>query len=171
MKGMLKDLQSHPEMMDEEMKSMMKDMKNKETEMTEDKAELAQQLEISNKATETLKAELEGVKKELTNKEGQLKVFEQKEAARLKAEEDARWQEIKNKLPIGLTHKEEDVTKLKEEWIGNKDAFYMRHFVNATKPELPGEEGKEIVNQDTDLDKPGEGAKIGEYDPATKEWK
>ncbi len=147
-KSVLKELQSHPEMMDDEMKSMMKDMKNKEqeTEMTEDKAELAKQLEISNKATETLKAELDGTKKELANKVEQLKVFEQKEAERKTAEENARWQEIKNKLPIGLTHKPEDEKVLRDMWIANKDTFYMQHFVNKDEKKLPGEEGKAIVN-------------------------
>jgi cation transport regulator len=155
MKGVLKDLQSHPEMMDDEMKNMMKGMKNKDREQEtidtmgkED--ELSKQLEISNKEKETLTGTIEGLEKEIANKNEQLKVFAQKEADRLKIESDARWQEIKNKLPVGLTHKEEDVANLRKDWESNKDAFYMKHFVNAEHIVLPGEEGKTIANKELD---------------------
>ncbi len=153
LKNMLKELQSHPEMMDDEMKTMMKDMKNKEQETIDTMGkedELSKQLEISNKEKETLTETIEGFKKEIANKDEQLKVFVQKETDRLKTESDARWQEIKNKLPVGLTHKDEDVVALRRDWESNKDAFYMKHFVNAEHTMLPGEEGKSIANQELD---------------------
>lgn len=169
MKSMLKDLQSHPEMMDDEMESMMEGMKNKEQETKgtmgkED--ELTKQLEISNKEKETLTGELKGAKEALEIANKQLKVFEQNEATRKAAEEESRWQELKNKLPVGLTHKEEDVKALRDAWISNKDEFYMKHFVNATKPELPGEEGKEIVNRAGEQKAPS----VGNWNPRTQKW-
>lgn len=175
-KSMLKDLQSHPEMMDDEMKSMMKDMNmtNKQEINMGKEDELSKQLEISNKEKETLTGEIAGLKNEIANKDAQLKVFEQKEATRLKAQEDANWLTIKNKLKLngqaGLVHKAEDEASLREGWVANKDDFYLKHFVLKEQKVLPGDEGKEMVNI-VDDDKPSEGAKLGDYDPKTGGWK
>jgi len=159
-KSMLKELQSHPEMMDDEMKSMMKDMNmtNKQETTMGKEDELSKQLEISNKEKETLTGEIAGLKKEIANMDTQLKAFEQKEAARMKAQEDANWLAIKNKLPKGLVHKAEDEAKLREGWIANKDQFYMAHFVLKEQKELPGEDGKSAVNQE---DKSAHGFTVG----------
>lgn len=155
MKGVLKDLQSHPEMMDDEMKSMMKDMKNKEqeTKMTEGKeGELTKQLEISNKEKETLTGELKGAKELLEIANKQLKVFEQKETERKKAESESRWQTIKNKIPKGLTHKPEDEVALKKQFDEQPQEFAVRMTEFMNKPELPGEDGKAITNTDPDAE-------------------
>lgn len=153
MKGVLKDLQSHPEMMDDEMKSMMKGMKNKEQETKDTMGkedELTKQLEISNKEKETLTGQVEGLKTEIANKTEQLKVFEQKEAERKKTETESRWQTIKNKIPKGLTHKPEDEASLRKTFEEQPQEFAVRMTEFMNKPELPGEEGKAIVNAEQD---------------------
>ncbi len=155
-KNALKDLQSHPEMMDDEMKTMMKDMKNKEQETKDTMGkedELTKQLEISNKEKETLTGQVEGLKKEIANKTEQLKVFEQKEAERIKATTESRWQTIVNSFPKGIRDDASRVTKLRTEFETDAQGFTltMLEIKNAEArviAGLPGEEGKAIANSD-----------------------
>ncbi len=132
------------------------EISNKETKMAEGKEdELTKQLEISNKEKETMKSELtkrdETIKQlEISNKEvkEQLKVFEQKETERKKAESESRWLTIKNRIPKGLTHKPEDEAALKKIYEEQTQEFAVRMTEFMNKPELPGEDGKVIVNSD-----------------------
>jgi len=137
LKSVLNDLQSHPEMMDDDMKSMMKGMKNKETDMGKED-ELAKQLEISNKEKETLKAELD-------TRDAKLKVFEQKETERIKETREAQWQTIKKSIPVGLTHKSEDEAKLRSEFEADPYGFAVK-LTEFKQKQGTLEEGKEFAN-------------------------
>ncbi len=138
------------------------EISNKETEtkMTEDKEnELTKQLEISNKEKETMKSELvnrdETIKQlDISNKElkEQLKVFEQKEAERVKTLTESRWQTIVNSLPKGVREGDKDA-KLKAEFETDPQAFTLRLLeIKNTESKiiagLHGEEGAAIVNSD-----------------------
>ncbi len=145
MKSMLKDLQSHPEMMDDEMKSMMTGMKKETKNTMGNEDELANQLQISNTKIETMTSELEDTKTQLGNAMAQLKVFEQRETDRLKVTREEQWQKIKKGIPIGLTHKAEDETKLRSEFESDPYAFAAK-LTEFNQTAGTQEEGTEFQN-------------------------
>lgn len=154
-KSMLKELQSHPEMMDDEMKSMMKDMKKELKNTMSKEDELANQLAISNTEKETLKGELAIKNTELETAKAQLKVFEQKETERIKATTESRWQTIVNSLPKGIKDDAGKVAKLRTEFETDSQGFTLTMLeIKNTEARiianLPGEDGKAIVNAEQD---------------------
>jgi len=97
-------------------------------------------LEIANKDIETRKATI-------TDLETKVHEFEQKETDALKVKRDEQWAEIKNKLPPGLTHTDEDEKSLRGEFDTDPYTFSTK-YVGIQNKEEHGESGQEFVNSD-----------------------
>lgn len=82
--------------------------------------DMTSNLEIANKEIETHKATITGL-------ETKVKEFEQKEGDALKVTRDAQWEEIKNKLPPGLTHTDDATTALRAEWDTDPHGFSSKY--------------------------------------------
>ena len=148
LKSVLKDLQSQPEMMDEDMKVIIDGMTQIEAKNMDSKeTELTTQLEISNKEKETLTTERDGLLTDVSNMKEQLKVFEQKEADTLKTMRETQWTAIKNKIPTGLVADEAAEKAMREKFESDPHAFAVT-LTEIKNTEAPKEEeGVEVVNQ------------------------
>ena len=100
-------------------------------------------LEIANKDIETHKAKITGL-------ETQVKEFEQKETDALKVTRDAQWLEIKNRLPPGLTHTEDDDKALRAEWEADGQTFSSK-YVGIQNQASRGESGSEHPPNTADI--------------------
>lgn len=190
-KSVLKDLQSHPENMDDDMKvivSEMDDIKNTQETNMDEIEKLADQLKISNTENEALKGESDALKgdKEALESElaikntelgvanDKLKVFGDEEIARKEATRNSQWMTIENSLPAGLVKNPEDVAKLKVEFETDAQAFAaklidIKNTEAEVKKNLPVEDGVEFIN--TDEDGNSTGVNLGEWDPIAKVFK
>ena len=112
-------------------------------------------LEVANKDIETHKATITGL-------ETKVKEFEQKEVDALKVKRDEQWTEIKNKLPPGLTHTEDDAKALRVEWDTDPYTFSSK-YVGIQNQEGRGESGAEFTSGTSE-------ASMGTWDPVKKEW-
>lgn len=74
---------------------------------------LNQELKGKDDLISSLSAEKEALSKELIEIKNKIEVDE---ATRVKILRDVQWTEIKNSLPVGLTHKPEDESKLRTQW-------------------------------------------------------
>lgn len=97
-------------------------------------------LEIVNKDIETHKATITGL-------ETKVKEFEQKEVDALKVTRDAQWEEIKNKLPPGLTHTEDNEKALQGEFDTDPYTFSTK-YVGIQNQAGRGESGEEFPTGD-----------------------
>lgn len=166
LKSVLKDLQSQPEMVDEDMQVILDGMAQKqtgETNMESKELELTNQLEISNKEKETLTAERDGLLTEVSNMKETLKVFEQKEADALVATRETQWQTIKNTIPKGMIADAEAEKTLRAEFEADGQAFAVKMAMVENKAPIP-EEGEGVVNTSDKLgtDKPPSDKAIAE---------
>ena len=98
----------------------------------------------------------------ITGLETQVKEFEQKETDALKVKRDEQWTEIKNKLPPGLTHKEDDEKVLRGEWDTDPYTFSSK-YVGIQNQEGRGESGAEFTSGTSE-------ASMGTWDLLKKEW-
>lgn len=113
------------------------DIANKELETV--KATITEKdgaVEVLNKETEALKSTIEG-------HETTIKEFKQKEADALIAQRDKQWDEVAAGLPVGLTHKEEDVKALRTEWDADPHGFSAKYIPICLKEPAKGESGDE----------------------------
>ena len=100
-------------------------------------------LEIANKDIETHKATITGL-------ETKVKEFEQKEVDALKVKRDEQWEEIKNKLPPGLTHTDDATTALRAEWDTDPYTFSSK-YVGIQNQASRGESGSEHPPNTADI--------------------
>lgn len=112
-------------------------------------------LEIANKEAETHKAII-------TDLETKVKAFEQKEADSLKSKRDEQWTEIKNKLPPGLTHKDDDAKALRVEWDTDPYTFSTK-YVGLTNKDATGESGAEFTQTDPNTAEAADLKEISEF--------
>jgi len=120
------------------------DIANKEIEGLKTQAtEKDSTLEVANKEIETHKATITGL-------ETKVKEFEQKEVDALKVTRDAQWTEIKNKLPPGLTHTEDDAKALRVEWDTDPYTFSSK-YVGIQNQAPRGESGSEHPPNTADI--------------------
>ena len=121
----------------------------KEVENMEEVKQLSDKLEIANKEIGDMTSNLEIANKEIdtqkatiTGLETKVKEFEQKETDALKVKRDEQWKEIKNKLPPGLTHKEDDEKALRGEFDTDPYTFSTKYvgIQNQAGREESGEE-------------------------------
>lgn len=113
---------------------------NKEKDSLSHKVdELTQKIGDSDKIITEMKQKLEDFEKEQTERE-------------TKAKEE-QWEQVKNKLLLpGMTHKEEDEAKLKEQFMQDPHGFIMQ-VVNMKKlPQDKGAEGTEFPGEGADKD-------------------
>lgn len=131
------------------------DIANKQIEDLKTQAtEKDSTLEIANKDNETHKATITGL-------ETKVKEFEQKEVDALKVTRDAQWEEIKNKLPPGLTHTEDADKALRTEWEADGQTFSSK-YVGIQNQASRGESGEEFTSETADNKS---GASTGIYTP------
>jgi len=104
--------------------------------------DMTSNLEIANKEIDTQKATITGL-------ETKVKEFEQKETDALKVKRDEQWEEIKNKLPPGLTHKDEDAAALRGEFDTDPYTFSTK-YIGILNQDARGESGDEFVPGDPD---------------------
>ena len=130
------------------------DITTTEVENMEEAEKLSNDLVIANKSIGDMTSNLEIANKEIatqketiTGLETQVKEFEQKETDALKVKRDEQWEEIKNKLPPGLTHKEDDEKSLRGEFDTDPYTFSTK-YVGIQNKEEHGESGQEFVNSD-----------------------
>jgi chromosome segregation ATPase len=112
--------------MEPDIKELSKDLAIANKEL----GDMTSKLDIANKEIDRLKASvtekdglLEVANKTISDYELKIKEFEQKEAEALAIKRDEQWTTIKNSIPKGLTHKEEDETALRTEWENDPFAF------------------------------------------------
>ncbi len=151
MKSMLKDLNEHPEMMDDEMKGMMSNMKviknsimkEIEDKMAEDKTTEAE------KQVQILNSQLEVKAKETAALEARIKDFEAEKLVQIKNTRDAQWKQIKNSIPPGLTHDPAKEQELQAKFMGDPFAFSV-FLASQIKPVTTPAEGVEhpILNSE-----------------------
>lgn len=127
-----------------------------EVENMEEVEKLSNELVIANKSIgdmtsnlEIANKEIETQKETITGLETQVKEFEQKENDALKVKRDEQWTEIKNKLPPGLTYKEDDEKALRGEFDTDPYTFSTK-YVGILNQEGRGESGAEFVPGDPD---------------------
>ena len=131
------------------------DIANKEIEDLKTQAtEKDSTLEVANKDIETHK-------ETITDLETQVKEFEQKEVDAMKVTRDAQWTEIKNKLPPGMTHTEDDANALRVEWDTDPYTFSSK-YVGIQNQAGRGESGEEFTSETADNKS---GASTGIYTP------
>ena len=125
-----------------------------EVENMEEVEKLSNELAIANKSIGDMTSNLDIANKEIntqkatiTGLETKVKEFEQKEVDALKVTRDEQWAEIKNKLPPGLTHKEDDEKALRGEFDTDPYTFSTK-YVGIQNKEEHGESGQEFVNSD-----------------------
>lgn len=170
MKSKLKDLNDHPEMMDDEMKGMMSEMKvikNSIMKEIEDKmAEENKQTEVE-KQVQILNSQLEAKGKETAALEARIKAFELEKEVQIKNTRADQWAQIKNSMLPGLTHEAEAEKKLQEQFMGDPFAFSV-FLAKQIKPVTTERQGVEhtIVNSDPDTTVP----RVGNWNPTTKKW-
>jgi hypothetical protein len=125
MKAMLLFMKEHPDMVDEEMKTMMKGMMGGTGDGQPGASQATSTVQadqVKNMAEiDTLTTENEALKSKVI-------AFEAKEAENLKHTQETRWQTIKKSIPIGLTHKAEDEQKLRTEFETNPAEFIIQHI-------------------------------------------
>ncbi len=132
------------------------DIANKEIEDLKTQAtEKDSTLEIVNKDIETQKTKI-------TDLETEIKDFKQKEADALTVKRDAQWTEIKNKLPPGLTHKDDDAKALRVEWDTDPYTFSAK-YVGIQNMKGTGESGAEFTQIDPATDEAADLKAIGEF--------
>ena len=138
--------------------------------------DMASKLDIVNKAKDDLTATvtekdglLEVANKTITERDATIedkvktiKEFEQKEADALVAKREDQWKTIKEGIPPGFTHKEEDEKILRAEWESDPHAFSVKMLEFKQKAEK-GESGSEFDQKETDDDLKA----IGELKEAT----
>jgi len=131
-------------------------LSNELTTANKDIGEMTSKLEIANKEIGDITTKLEIANKEIeTNKETitgletKVKEFEQKEVDALAVKRDEQWAEIKNKLPPGLTHKEDDEKALRGEFDTDPYTFSAK-YVGILNQDGRGESGAEFVPGDPD---------------------
>lgn len=120
----------------------VKELSDKLVIANKDIGDMTSNLEIANKEIDTQKATITGL-------ETKVKEFEQKEVDALKVKRDEQWEEIKNKLPPGLTHKNEDEAALRGEFDTDPYTFSTK-YVGIQNKEGRGEYGAEFVPGDPD---------------------
>lgn len=120
------------------------DIANKQIEdMKTQATEKDSTLEVANKDIETHKATI-------TDLETKVKEFEQKEVDALKVTRDAQWEEIKNKLPPGMTHTDDATTALRAEWDTDPYTFSSK-YVGIQNQASRGESGSEHPPNTADI--------------------
>ena len=128
----------------QDQKPTEKELKHKHKQPQEANMEevekLQKEIEVLNKDKDDAVQEMEKIKTEY--EEFKQKV-ETEKADALKAKRDAQWQEIKNKIPPGLTDKEEKEQALKQEWQDNPHEFMMKLPDMLQKAKTTEDEGKE----------------------------
>ena len=129
-----------------------KEVENQERNNLEEKEmekveELTSKLETATTELANKTSEFETATKahddEVKGYKEQIAAFEQKEADKTKAERDAQFEQIVAKLPLGMTHKEEDKTALRAKFDNNPTAL-MAELVAMEHKEGTGEEGSEF---------------------------
>ena len=129
-----------------------KEVENQERNNLEEKEmekveELTSKLETANMELTKVKSEFEtvvtGHEKEVKEMKDRIAEFEQKEADKTKAERDAQFEQIVAKLPLGMTHKEEDKAALRAKFDNDPTAL-MAELVSMERREGTGEEGDEF---------------------------
>ncbi len=132
-------------------KEEKKEVKNQERNNLEEKEmekveELASKLETANTELANKASEFETATKahedEVKGYKEKIAEFEQKEADKTKAERDAQFEQIVAKLPLGMTHKEEDKIALRAKFDSNPTAL-MVELMAMERKESTGEEGNE----------------------------
>ena len=132
------------------------ELTTEEVENMEEVEKLSNELVIANKSIGDMTSNLEIANKEIetqkaiiTDLETKVKEFEQKETDALKVKRDEQWEEIKNKLPPGLTHTDDASTALRAEWDTDPYTFSTK-YVGILNQEGRGESGEEYVPGDPD---------------------
>ena len=127
---------------DDDQESKQKELKHKQPQEAnmEEVEKLQKEIEVLNKDKDDAVKEMENIKTEF--EEYKQKV-ETEKADALKVKRDAQWQEIKNKIPPGLTAKEEEEKALRQEWEESPHEFMMKLPDMLQKVKSTEEEGKE----------------------------
>ena len=140
-------------------KEERKEEKNQEQNLEKGKMEKAEELtsklEAANAELTKMKSEFETTTKahegEVKGYKDRIVEFEQKEADKTKVERDAQFKQIIEKLPPGMTHKEEDKTALRAKFDNDPTAL-MAELISLEHKEGTGEEGNEFEETAADVE-------------------
>ncbi len=177
MKATLAFMKEHPDMVDEETKTMMKDMVGSGgggTKQVAGAGELAH-IDTTTMPGATGTGDQEAIRnmenteilKENEVLKAKLIAFEAKEAEHLKHLQETRWQTIKKSLSVGLTHKAEDEAKLRTEFEADAAGFTIQHLAEFKgAADLPKEEGVQF----TETGGESKTQTVGNWNPRTNQW-
>lgn len=109
--------------------------------------ELTKQLEFANLKLQEKDSALAAKDKEITDLKARVTEFENLKKSIEDEKKNARWAEMKNCLPKGLTHLEDEEKKLRTEFESDPGAFAIRMLQHGnTRAQPKGKDGAEFVN-------------------------